>query len=235
MGLFGGGLRVYVAPMLHHHRNSHLLVSLVLAVVLVVTACGGDDDAADTTNTSPTTTAMPQTTTTAPATTQAATTTTQAATTTTQAATTTTEAPTTTIDTNTLASGSGCTPGPGDLPDGEWFGYVDDADADAVSFDLACWFGGEAAVLAAAEDGEESPPPNDYYVRNANTELRDVPVAEEAPVAWLANVGDPATEATIAYDEWLTVRVERGVDLQPGVWLTVTDGEISEIVEQYVP
>ena len=46
-----------------------------------------------------------------------------------------------------------------------------------VTFDLVQWFSGDAATKAAAEDGEESPPPNDYYIRNVNPRLRTLPVA----------------------------------------------------------
>jgi hypothetical protein len=49
-----------------------------------------------------------------------------------------------------------------------------------VTVDLVQWFTGEAATKAAAEDGEESPPPNDYYVRNVNPRLRTLPVASGA-------------------------------------------------------
>ena len=209
------------------------LLALCLSVSLVAAACGGDDDAAATT--AAPVTSLPASSTTA------------------TTATTTTAPPfrhhnhcdadhtthrrptTTTIDTNTLASGSGCTPGTGDLPDGEWFGLVADASAGEVEFDLACWFTGDAAIAASAEDGEESPPPNDYYVRNTNPALRTISVADDAQVVWLANVGDPASELTIAYPGWLVEREVRGVDLQPGVWITIVGGEAVRILEQYVP
>jgi len=51
-----------------------------------------------------------------------------------------------------------------------------------VTFDLIQWFTGEAATKAAAEDGKESPPPNDYYIRNVNSRLRTLPVAADAPI-----------------------------------------------------
>jgi hypothetical protein len=200
---------------------------LCVCIALVATACGGDDDAVATTVTAAT--SLPSASTTA-ATTAAPPTTTTAATTTTTAATT-----TTTIDTNTLASGSGCTPGTDDLPDGEWFGLVADASAGEVEFDLACWFTGDAATMASAEDGEESPPPNDYYVRNTNPALRKVTIAADAQVVWLPNVGDPASALTIAYSDWLAERDIRGVELQPSVWITITDDEVVAIEEQYVP
>lgn len=194
-------------------------MALLAAFVIPLAACGEADTTSPTTNpTSTTTTTSPATTTTAPATTS------------------TTAAPTTTTlpDTNSLAEGSGCTPGTTDsLPDGEWFGYVDEAGAEELDFDLACWFTGDAAARAAAEDGEESPPPNDYYVRNANPGLRTLSVADNTEVTWLPNPGDPTTEETVSYSDWLEGRQARGY--QPGVWLEIEDGAIVDIREQYVP
>lgn len=135
--------------------------------------------------------------------------------------------------TNKRASGSGCMPGSDTLPDGRWFGFVNAADEPALSFDLACWFTGSAAVEAAAEDGEESPPPDDYYIRNDNEQMRQVPVVSDAMVACLCSDTDATGLIAMSYLEWLTAREGRGY--QPGVWIEVTDGVISQIEEQYVP
>jgi hypothetical protein len=135
--------------------------------------------------------------------------------------------------TDQRASGSGCTPGVDTLPDGRWFGFVASADESALSFDLACWFTGSAAVDAAAEDGEESPPPNDYYVRNASDQLRQVPVGSDATVECLCNETDATELIAMPYSQWLTERDGRGY--QPGVWLDVSDGAITLVEEQYVP
>ncbi len=180
----------------------------------------------------PVTTAAPETTTTAPTTT---TVTTTAAPTTTSTTTTTTVATTTTVDTYALAEGSGCTPGTTVLPDGRWFGYVDSVSATAIEFDLACWFTGDGAILAAAEDGEESPPPNDYYVRNFNPQLRTIPISLSADVFWLPSPGDPSTQTTVPYADWLVGRSARPAGLQPGVWVTIAGGEGEFIEEQFVP
>jgi hypothetical protein len=131
------------------------------------------------------------------------------------------------------ASWSGCAPPTGALPDGRWFGYVTDAEVGAVSFDLACWFTGQAAVDAAAEDGAESPPPNDYHVRNDSDLVRSVPAGDDATVSWLPDPGDPSTTETIDYTTWTDVR--EGRSYLPGVWLEVVDGELSTVAEQYVP
>lgn len=210
-----------------------------LVLVLVVAGCGGDETSGTvpTTTAIPTTTVSTTTTTSAPATatappTSAATTTVTAPPTGTE---TTAAVPTTLLDTNTLAARSGCTPGTDELGDGEWFGFVDAASATTIEFDLACWFAGDAAVLAAAEDGEESPPPNDYHVRNVNPRLRTLSVAPDVLVSWLPIVGDPSTQETVEYGEWLSGRDARGPELQPGVWITMASGEAVSVSEQYVP
>ena len=131
------------------------------------------------------------------------------------------------------ASGSGCSPGDSvALPEGEWFGFVESASASGIEFDLACWFTGQAAVDAAAEDGEESPPPNDYYVRNDNPTLRSLGVSSDTEVIWYPT-GDPASEAVVSFEEWAEDVVGRGFMF--GVWLAVIDGEVYEIREQWVP
>lgn len=135
------------------------------------------------------------------------------------------------------AGGSGCTPGPGRLPDGEWFGFVVGADEDGIEFDLACWFSGDAAVQAAAEDGEESPPPNDYYTRNDNELKRTLEVAGDAEVVWYPQLGDPSSETTTTYPRWILGIEDRdaGREFLPMVWVEVKDGVVVKVREQWVP
>lgn len=176
-------------------------------------------------------------------TTAAQTTTTSAAVTTTmtpQPTTTTTGAPTTTLPPMTTTSlvdalapeGSGCTPGSQDLPDGLWYGQVSVFDDDGISFDLACWFTGDAATAAAAEDGAESPPPNDYYVRNQNTQLRELEVAPDIPVLWYLS-GDPNDSQQGNFSEW--VEFLETQDFRLSIWVTIDNGEVTAIEEQWVP
>jgi hypothetical protein len=173
--------------------------------------------------------------TTAPALTPAATTETTAttanATTTVATAATTIEAsPTTTMPDG--PSGSGCTPGDTiSLPEGEWYGVVVSASPSGIEFDLACWFIGEPAVEAAAEDGAE-PPPNDYYVRNDNPQIRSLPVSPQTEVIWYPT-GDPASEVIVTFSDWVDGVTSRGLVF--GVWLDVIDGEVLRIREQWVP
>jgi len=131
------------------------------------------------------------------------------------------------------AAGSGCADWWYGAIDGLWFGYVDSTTDSEIMFDLACWFDGDAAVEAASEDGEESPPPNGYYVRNDDDTLEAIPVAPSAAVSWIADIGNPSTQTTGKFGEWVAVRDSRPDQL--GVWLTVRGEQVVEIVEQYVP
>jgi hypothetical protein len=131
-------------------------------------------------------------------------------------------------------SGSGCTPGDAvTLPEGEWYGVVVSASQSGIEFDLACWFEGESAVEAAAEDGAESPPPNDYYVRDDNPQIRSLPVSSDTEVTWYPNPGDPTSEIVVAYPDWVEGVTARGLGY--AAWLDVIDGEVVRIREQWVP
>ncbi|MGH1490813.1 MAG: GerMN domain-containing protein [Acidimicrobiales bacterium] len=147
------------------------------------------------------------------------------------------------------ASGSGCTPPEADsLPAGRWFGFVDwpgiaagseAAEPELLPFDLACWFTGTAAIAAADEDGAESPPPNDYYIRNDSDRLRRLTLVTDAEATWLTNPGDPQSTEVGPYATWLAERTAVDSELlasHPGIWLTVDgDGQVTHIEEQYVP
>ena len=192
---------------------------LLIIGLALLAACGGaastDTTAGITTSTSSATTITSQpTTSTEPSTTV------------------TTAATSTTVDSNDLAEGSGCTPGDGTLPDGEWFGFVTSRSESSLEFDLACSFSGDAAIQASAEDGEESPPPKDYYIRNTNPATREVAVGEVVEVTFYPD-GDPNNVSEIDYDDWAGMVATRGFEW--GVWLDIENGAIAEIHEQWVP
>lgn len=133
------------------------------------------------------------------------------------------------------AEGSGCAPGEGSqgaaLPDGEWYGQVVSTGAEEIEFDLACWFSGDAAVAAAAEDGEE-PPLNDYYVRNHNERTRELSVAADATVTFYPR-GDPESDEEGDFDTWVALLEDRGTWF--GVWIEVGSGQVVSITEQWLP
>ena len=66
-------------------------------------------------------------------------------------------------------AGSGCSPGDTtSLPDGWWAGHLASYVGTTIDFDLVCYFTGDAANAAAADDGKPTPVDDDRYVRNSN-------------------------------------------------------------------
>lgn len=221
---------------------------------LIVGACNGAADGTSTTTpASTTTTAAPSTTTPTATTVPAETTTTEAPTT--VATTTTTQAPTTTAITagpflteqplslappaplpgSAGASGSGCAPGAGPLPDGIWFGFVPAIVGNELDFDLACFYFGDIAYDEGEADGEEVN--NDYYIRNQNPTIRTVAVAADAVVWTLGTFDGVGEHSEVPYSDWPAPGpsyIECPGDFCL-VWLYVNDGEVTELVEQFVP
>ncbi|HZD00717.1 MAG TPA: hypothetical protein VFA46_11185 [Actinomycetes bacterium] len=136
-------------------------------------------------------------------------------------------------------------PAPGDatdsdavvLADGRHPAYLKTIDPSrrTITFDLIQWYFGDDATREAAKDHQESPPPNDYYIRNVNPKLRTLPVQSGATItvntlgaAWTggATKDVPVTLAKLA-------TLTRGYS--PPFWITVRHDQVVKIAEQYVP
>jgi hypothetical protein len=102
----------------------------------------------------------------------------------------------------------------------------------AITFDLVQWYVGDDAVAEAAKDHQESPPPNDYYIRNSNPRLRTLPVLTDATITVNqltgSNQGVPVTLAKLS--TWFP-RSGPG----PMFWITVRHGQVVAVSEQWVP
>jgi hypothetical protein len=130
-----------------------------------------------------------------------------------------------------------------ELEDGRHFGYIDSIDPDAsqIRFDLAYLLTGDEANQAAAERGKETPVPNDYFIVNDNPKLRTLPVAAAVVldlVDWKECcekrfAGDPARFETNFTAESPPSGRYRG--RFSAYWLTVEDGLVTRIEEQYLP
>lgn len=132
------------------------------------------------------------------------------------------------------ANGSGCDAGTGPLTDGAWFGYVETSDSVGVAFDLACFFFGPVAETEAEADGSSAP--GGFYIRNQNPLTRDIAIPASSAVYTIdASTGNTFLELTFA--DWPAGT--GGYIPCPGefcgVWITITDGLITGIVEQYLP
>ena len=145
---------------------------------------------------------------------------------------------TTTADGATTTAGPGTTPTSSaagvseDIEDGRHFGYFDSVligDATATGeFDLALFFSGQAAIDAAAEDGIENYD-LDYYIRNENDRLRTLVLDPHADVTIIDydNCCDPvgSNVADFAVD----------ITRERGCWVTITNGIVTKIEEQFLP
>jgi hypothetical protein len=112
------------------------------------------------------------------------------------------------------AHGSGCSPGPGPLPDGEWLGYIAERRTDEIAFDLIC------LVPNAHVDWEPV---------NESTDLRTVPVEGDVLVLDLSPADLVGTSTT--YDNWGT----EPCDVEAcAVWISIRDGRVLYISEQFL-
>jgi hypothetical protein len=124
------------------------------------------------------------------------------------------------------------------LADGRHPVYLKTVDPDrrTITFDLIQFFTGEAATKAAAEDGQESPPPNDYYIRNVNSRLRTLPVRSDAPIT----VNVLAAQSTGSSTKDVSVTLEELASYFPNsgtapFWITVEQAQVTKIAQQFLP
>jgi hypothetical protein len=125
-----------------------------------------------------------------------------------------------------------------DLRDGRYAARIEGVDAARrqITVDVIQLFLGTDAARAAEEDhAAEVPPPNDVWIRNSNSRLRTLFVAPGAPItvntlAALESGGaiknTDKTLAQLAAIEHLDYAV---------LWLTLSEGSVTRIAEQFLP
>jgi hypothetical protein len=125
-----------------------------------------------------------------------------------------------------------------------------DVDAGTIVFDLAYWLSGDEADRAYQEaTGETGHVPNDYYVVNENPRLRQLTLADDLRLRLLdwteccdtffdGDIG-PFAEAIEEQTDVLIDDVGRKDDvIYRGLsswWITIEEGVVVEIEEQYTP
>lgn len=145
-------------------------------------------------------------------------------------------APTTAAPATAAATTTGQQAEPAQLADGRHPVVVKQVSVGGrtVTFDLIQWFEGDAAAKAAAEDGQESPPPNDYYTRNVNPRLRTLPVTGGARITLTRQTtGQGGGNAAEPVPADLARVAASGIGHT--FWATVQGGQIQALEEQYVP
>ena len=119
-------------------------------------------------------------------------------------------------------SGSGCSPGGSELPDGWWFGERATPIGDDVGFDLACYYIDAAADAEAAARSDEAI--GGFYIVNDNPTIRTVPVSPTATAQCLTIDG--------VLEGCDMARVNDGFR---SIWIQVTDGVVVRVIEQLLP
>jgi hypothetical protein len=130
----------------------------------------------------------------------------------------------------------------------ERFGYIRSVDTSTrpatLEFDEAEWLSGEEAQRAAEADGAidpGAPVPNDYYVRNHDKSTRRLEIDADAEVTaarcQLCRDGKPGKLADFLESFSRSGQTYnddyRGAESQ--YWLTIEDGRVLAIDEQYRP
>lgn len=148
----------------------------------------------------------------------------------------------------TGSSNPGCsgTPAPATLADGTYFGFLESIDVGSgvSEFDLACFYTGDEANEQAAARGDEVPVPNDVYIVNDNPSTRDVPVdpsVELLLIDWNACCEtSPGAEldafaSALGGQDFVEIDGFRYAGGLSPYWITIQDGRIVGIEEQFLP
>ena len=125
------------------------------------------------------------------------------------------------------------------LADGRHPVYIRTVDPDSrkITFDLIQFYFGDDATREAAKDHKESPPPNDYYIRNVNPRLRTLPVRADATVTVntlaAGYTGSAIKNVGVSLDRLEVMLDFRGYS--PPFWITARSDQVIKIAEQYLP
>lgn len=110
-----------------------------------------------------------------------------------------------------------------------------------VTVDPVQFLTGEVAAEASGARGDESPPPNDFYILNDDPALHNLPVAAEVMVAMVMDAqGASCPEmacAPLPLTEWAAAVSGPAADVLRSTpyWMTVQDGTVTAIEQQYIP
>jgi hypothetical protein len=123
------------------------------------------------------------------------------------------------------------------LADGRHPVYLKTVDAGhrTITFDLIQLYWGDEAAREAARDHQESPPPNDYYLRNVNPRLRTLPVRADATITVNTLAAAWTGSATRNVPVTLSQLASLLGKYSPPFWITVRHDRVAKIAEQYLP
>jgi len=107
-------------------------------------------------------------------------------------------------------------------------GVITEGNTVYLDLDEVEWFGGEAAEIAAKEDGVLEPEslPNGFYIRNASEEIKRVKLEPDVTIAELNGARHQQVDYTSIVSEELMDRLFH---------LTFVEGKVVLLEEQYRP
>jgi len=118
---------------------------------------------------------------------------------------------------------------------------VTEGSTNKITADYAQMLTGKAAAKAATAHGDESPPPNDYYIVNDNKMLRKLSVKGGIKVTVTSNADGTADPSghTVSFAKWASYysAPDEGNDTirTAPYWLTIKNGVVTAISQQYLP
>lgn len=125
-------------------------------------------------------------------------------------------------------------PAPGEAPaDGEHGVEIQAVDLDGrtITVDVIEFLVGDEADAAYADDGGDGEVPNDYYIRNTDTDAQALDVADDVAVT-LVDMG----AQRLANEEATFDALPAHLDEVPSpYWITVEAGVVVAIDQQFVP
>ena len=131
------------------------------------------------------------------------------------------------------------------LPDGQYFVQLTDIQGGEegplqLQYDLAFFLTGEDANQAAADRGLETPVPNDYLIVNDNPKLRLTPLEGVYSVKYIpegSGLSTPVKAHVAQFLGWMGETVQ--TDFPPKDtswwWITIENGSVTKIEQQYLP
>lgn len=113
------------------------------------------------------------------------------------------------------------------------------AGAYRLKIDYIQFLTGDEAAEAAADAGDESPPPNDYYIVNENPRIREFPIEDSVRprVVFDDNGGSVPETLEMSLADWATnFNDPTALYYRTNFyWITITDGVVTAIEQQYLP
>ena len=131
------------------------------------------------------------------------------------------------------------------LPDGRYFVRLTDIQGGEegpllLQYDLAYFLTGEEANQAADDRGLETPVPNDYFIVNDNPKRRLTPLEGVYSVKYIpegSGLSSPVKAHEAQFLGWMGESVQ--TDFPPKDtswwWVTIENGSVTKIEQQYLP